>query len=131
VQAAPKQFHSVMDERTRKRVEHGLQRIALGAKGYLDFTPPRLLRALDDAPFMQEHEIPVSLQAMPRRDSLTKRERDCLNAVSHGLSYNEAGVVLGISDQTVQTHLKHARFKLAAKNTNHLIALAFRRGILD
>lgn len=53
-----------------------------------------------------------------------------LNAISHGLTNAEAAVVLGISLDQVKTELARARRALAAKNTAHAIARAFRHGLL-
>ena len=62
---------------------------------------------------------------------LSDEERAYLVAASHGLTYSETGEVLGRSDETVQSELKHARRKLAAKNTTHAVAIALRRGLIQ
>lgn len=59
------------------------------------------------------------------------RYLDVLQAMSDGRDMNEAGAELGISAQTVRTHLKHAREALKAKNTAHAIAEALRRGVIE
>lgn len=61
---------------------------------------------------------------------VTKREAEALAVLSHGMTYGEAGVIMGISAETVQTLAKAARRKLKAKDTKHAIASALRRGII-
>lgn len=53
---------------------------------------------------------------------LSKRERDCLHWVAEGKSDFEASVILGISPQTVRTHVEAARRKLAARNRVEAVA---------
>ena len=67
----------------------------------------------------------------PQTTTPTAAELAALGAVSHGLTAGMAAEVLGISPYTVQRQLKAARRKLAAKNTTHAVAIAFRQHMLD
>lgn len=62
--------------------------------------------------------------------TVTKRGREVLECLSRGLGYSGTAEVLGISDQTVQTHLKNAMRALRAKNQAHAVAEALRRGLI-
>lgn len=55
--------------------------------------------------------------------SVTRRESEVLD-LAH-LTYREIGAELGIAEETVRTHLKHARLKLGAENTRAAV-LAWR-----
>lgn len=64
------------------------------------------------------------------RVRLTQRELDALRWAAEGLTLAEIGNRLGISDRTVEHHLKAAASKLGALNRAHTIAEAFRVGVL-
>lgn len=50
------------------------------------------------------------------KEQLTERERQCVEAVAAGSSYKRAAEDLGISLNTVKTHLKVAYLKLGVDN---------------
>jgi DNA-binding CsgD family transcriptional regulator len=62
---------------------------------------------------------------------LTRRQRQALQRMSHGLTYEEAAAELGIGLETVKEHMKGARSRLNALNTNHAIAEAIRLGLIE
>lgn len=73
--------------------------------------------------------------AKPRPNShdealLTPREGEILNAIARGFSYSEAAKMLGISVQTVHTHLKHVYRKLAVHSKTEAVFEADKRGML-
>ena len=70
-----------------------------------------------------------SVKAPP--EGLTRRHREVLQQFADGADGKEAAVELGITEQTVRTHLKGARARLGARNTAHAIAMAIRRGWID
>ena len=79
------------------------------------------------------HENIIRLYSdQPLQDtpSLTPREVEILTWMSRGKSRWEAGVILGISEDTVRVHLEKARYKLGASNTTHAISLAIKFGLL-
>lgn len=61
----------------------------------------------------------------------TKQQQKIIEQVANGLSVAETGQILKISPNTVEAHLKMARAKFGAKNIAHLIAIAFRKKLID
>jgi DNA-binding CsgD family transcriptional regulator len=62
---------------------------------------------------------------------LTFSEKRTLELASRGLHTKMIADEMFIGDETVKTHLAHARFKMRAKNTTHAVAEAIRKGIID
>ena len=62
----------------------------------------------------------------PVLSALTGRERDCLRFVADGLRTAELAHRLGVSEGTVEYHLRNARRKLGARTRDHAVALALR-----
>ncbi len=77
---------------------------------------PRVARALlaRMTPSLEEHAI-------------TKREREMLELFARGLTYTEAGEVLGVSVNTVRTHVKHVYEKLHVSSKAEAVARVFGR----
>jgi DNA-binding NarL/FixJ family response regulator len=65
------------------------------------------------------------------RAPLTQRERDVLSRLSAGRSHAEIGEELGISVETVRTHLRKASDKLAASTRTQAVATAIRLGLIE
>ena len=65
---------------------------------------------------------------MPQPKILTKREREILQWTSAGKTAWEVSQILGISEQTVVTHLKAAAVKFDAPNRTATVVAALRRG---
>jgi DNA-binding NarL/FixJ family response regulator len=61
---------------------------------------------------------------------LTPRESEILKVIARGFSYAEAAKILGISVQTVQTHIKHIYRKLAVHSKTEAVFEAEKRGML-
>lgn len=103
--------------------------------------PERLLKNLAELPIIPEELLlnPVLpncgvRQSIERRrdgGTLTPRESQCLALMSHGMTRQMVADALEISEQTVMTHLKRARFVLRGKNTMHAVAIALREGIIE
>lgn len=60
----------------------------------------------------------------------TERELAVLQMLSRGLSYSESGVALGISLDTVRTHIRNTYRKLHAASKAEAVAIAMRSGWL-
>lgn len=74
----------------------------------------------------------AALGAMrPSRPKLTDRERDVLTHLSRGESHEEIGRALGISIETVRTHLRKASDKLGAATRTQAVATALRLGLIE
>ena len=108
-------------EELQDRVESGLRRMEMGADGYKDKLPPRLIAAIQEAPL-----VPEEMLGWPKRPTgiLSTREREIVLYVSHGARQPKIAEDLGISVETVKTHLKRIKDKLGAKNTAHMVRLA-------
>lgn len=63
-----------------------------------------------------------------RRETLTRRERDCLILTGHGHSEKEVALALDISPNTVRVHIENIKRKLGASNKSHALILALLNG---
>lgn len=61
---------------------------------------------------------------------LSPRETDALTMLGLGYSRAQAADSLSISEHTLRVYIESARFKLAAMNTTHAVALALNHGLL-
>jgi DNA-binding NarL/FixJ family response regulator len=61
---------------------------------------------------------------------LTARELDVLRLLAEGLQHEEIGRRLGISSETVRTHLRKASDRLGASTRTQVVATALRLGII-
>ncbi len=114
------------------------QAICAGASGYLlKKTPPvRILEAIEDiynggAPMTASIARKV-LDLFPRQqainnelDKLTPREQEVLRSLAAGNSYKMVAEALGISIETVRTHIKRIYEKLHVHSVAEAIAKAF------
>lgn len=74
----------------------------------------------------------AALDAMRNsRPTLTERERDVLEHLSRGKSHEQIGNALGISIETVRTHLRKACDKLGAATRTQAVAAALRMGLIQ
>ncbi len=91
-----------------------------------------LVARIDDA----DGETPaMSTRAMSRRDIaigplLTNRERDVLALLADGLGNKQIAARLGISQNTVKTHLELLFEKLGVSSRTEAVASGVRRGLL-
>jgi DNA-binding NarL/FixJ family response regulator len=72
----------------------------------------------------------VSLTKRPVSSELTRREADVLTLLAEGFTYEEIGRRLGISSETVRTHLQKACGRLGASTRTHAVATAIRLGLI-
>ena len=89
-----------------------IERIAEGGS-YID---PRLDRIL------------LSPRATANIPQLSPREREVMHLMAEGLTAETIGERLGISVETVRTHVRNVIRKLQARNRVHAVALALERG---
>ena len=66
----------------------------------------------------------------PTHSRLSKREREILVGVAKGMSSEEIGGLLRLSDRTVDWHIEQAMKRLDAKNRVQAVVLAMQRGAL-
>jgi DNA-binding CsgD family transcriptional regulator len=62
--------------------------------------------------------------------SLTSRERECLRWTSKGKTAWEIGVILGISQSTVVTHLNNGRAKFGVYSKHEAVIHAMNMGLI-
>lgn len=68
----------------------------------------------------------------PLRDiSLTDREVDVLSWAGRGKTVSETADILFLSEDTVETHIRHAMHKLGASNKTHAVVKAIYLGLID
>ena len=63
-------------------------------------------------------------------DEVTPRQRELLRLMADGLDTEDAALALGVSPETVKTHLKGVMSKLGASGRTEAVAIALRRGII-
>jgi DNA-binding NarL/FixJ family response regulator len=64
-------------------------------------------------------------------DTLTPREIDVLRLVAGGNANKEIGAQLGLTEETVKSHLKNVLAKLGANDRTHAVTIGLKRGIID
>lgn len=75
---------------------------------------------------------PVGRQVGPSAlDYLTDRERDVLRLIVAGLSTQRMSAVLGVSSNTVRTHVQHVLAKLGVDRRSKAIKVAVELGLTD
>jgi DNA-binding NarL/FixJ family response regulator len=113
--------------------------LAAGAQGYLlkDVTPEELGRAVRS--LMQGGaalEPTVAARVLGRisggiRDEeLSARELEVLKLLTDGASNKAIAVQLGLTENTVKSHISHVFDKLAVQSRSEAVAVALRRGLV-
>ncbi|WEZ82040.1 LuxR family transcriptional regulator [Rhizobium sp. 32-5/1] len=62
---------------------------------------------------------------------MTRREMEALNYLADGMTSHEISRILDISNHTVDWYMNGIQEKLKAKNRHHVVALAFRLGLIS
>ena len=104
-----------------------------GASGYLlkDSLRKELLETIRRVHAGQQRfspEIAIELAEHLTDDSLTEREVDVLRSVAAGNSNKIVADRLGISEETVKTHMRTIMSKLNANDRTHAVTIALKRG---
>jgi len=68
-------------------------------------------------------------QSLPRH-GLSQREIEVLEHVAAGLRNKEIAYELGLSENTVNAHVKHILEKLHVSDRTHAVTTALKRGII-
>lgn len=110
--------------------------VRAGARGYLlkDAEPDDVLRAISSVASGQVFlgsavaEAGLALIGSSAKDArfptLTVREIEILDRMSHGLSNDAIAARLGLSLKTVQNHVSSVLLKLGARDRAHAVAIA-------
>jgi DNA-binding NarL/FixJ family response regulator len=106
-----------------------------GATGYVrkDAEPETLVAAVRAVAAGGTFIDPAVSRVLSERaapDDLTARELDVLREVALGRSNPEIASVLGVSDETVKTHVAHLLAKLQVENRAQAIVQALKRGLV-
>jgi len=110
--------------------------LAAGASGIVLKEAPLidLVRALNSALEGRAYVDPGLASAATRQPgrsrSLTEREVDVLALLAEGLSYQQIGLRLTISGETVRTHVRKATDRLGAGTSTEAVATALRKGLI-
>ncbi len=64
-------------------------------------------------------------------ESLTPREREVVTLIARGFKYREIAEDLGISQKTLETHMKHVFDKLGVASRSEITRLAFETGFIQ
>jgi DNA-binding NarL/FixJ family response regulator len=89
-----------------------------------------LIRALEAALAGNSYLDPALGKLNKPSSVLTPRELDVLGLLAEGLQHEEIGRRLGISSETVRTHLRKASSRLGAATRTQAVATALRLGLI-
>jgi DNA-binding NarL/FixJ family response regulator len=64
-------------------------------------------------------------------DALSAREGQVLKLVASGNANRQVAHLLGVTEETVKTHMRSILSKLDAKDRTHAVTIALRRGIIE
>jgi len=84
------------------------------------------LTAIASTAFFTAEALHSTAHRASQRGTFTPRELDCIVLLSSGLTGAEIAKALGISQETVVSHMENARRKVGARSRAHLISIAMR-----
>lgn len=76
------------------------------------------------------HLAPPSQPTAPEEAALTPREHEVVELIARGATYEEVGRMLGVSTNTVRSHIRRAYEKLHVSSKAEATREAMRRGIV-
>jgi len=115
------------------RPERHLANAALGAgaTAYVARTAgPEQMRNAVKAAVAQERFVDSDVPPKGSRGVITQRQREILQLLADGESTTVAARKLGLSEETVKTHMKNTLARLEAKNRSHAIAIGLRESLI-
>jgi DNA-binding NarL/FixJ family response regulator len=105
--------------------------LGAGAAAYVARTAgPDQLREAAIAAAAQELFVDGDVPPKGSRGVLTKRQREILQLLADGESTTVAARRLGLSEETVKTHMKNTLARLDAKNRSHAVAIGLRESLI-
>jgi two-component system, NarL family, response regulator len=117
-----------------ERAERHIAAAALqaGATTYISRTAhAEELRRATQAALVHERFVDPAVPPKGSRGKLTQRQREILQMLANGGSTTLAARELGLSEETVKTHMKNALARLGARNRTHAVAIAFRDSLIE
>lgn len=114
-------------------IYRGLQ---AGAQGYLlkDAKPNGLLNAIRVVHSGQKYvppEVGAKLVQRMSNPELSERELEVLRSMAQGMSNQEIGTVLNISESTVKSHVNRILNKLGVNDRTQAVIISVKRGIVS
>ena len=107
-----------------------------GARGYLlkDMLRKELLetiRAVHAGQRRLSSEAAAEIAEHATEDSLTPRETDVLRLIAAGNANKEIATQLGLTEETVKSHVKNILGKLDANDRTHAVTIGLKRGVIE
>jgi DNA-binding NarL/FixJ family response regulator len=104
--------------------------LAAGADAYLlkDSHSDELIRVVREV--HAGRTIDTAAPSLTSQPALTKREQEVLQLIADGKRNKEIAAALGISEETVHSHLRNTFEKLRVNDRTHALTVAIRRGII-
>jgi DNA-binding CsgD family transcriptional regulator len=78
--------------------------------------------------YLLDGKAPGGRNSARSSPQLSPRQRDVIELVAEGLTSIQIAERLGVSPETVRTHLRNARLKLGASTKAQAVAVAMLRG---
>ena len=105
--------------------------LGAGATAYVARTAgPDELRKAVQAAIAQERFIDADVPPKGSRGAITQRQREILQLLADGESTTVAARQLGLSEETVKTHMKNTLARLGARNRSHAVAIGLRESLI-
>jgi len=107
-----------------------------GASGYLVKSMirndlPLSIRSVHAGERRIPSEVAQELAAHVTDELLSAREVDVLRCVGDGRANHVVAEMLGISEETVKSHMRSIMTKLSARDRTHAVLIALKRGIIS
>jgi DNA-binding NarL/FixJ family response regulator len=107
-----------------------------GARGYLlkDMLRKELLdtiRAVHAGQKRLSSEAAAEIAEHATDDALTPRETDVLRLIAAGNANKEIAAQLGLTEETVKSHVKNILVKLGVNDRTHAVTMGLKRGIIE
>jgi two-component system NarL family response regulator len=112
-----------------------VQGLRCGAVGYIgkNSSPEEIVACVERVHAGHRHVAPIAamkLRASVRFDGLTEREEQIIELLGKDRTNKEIGAALGISENTVRSHMKGVLMKLNARTRTEAILVAIECGLL-
>jgi DNA-binding NarL/FixJ family response regulator len=105
--------------------------LGAGATAYVARTAgPEQMRKAVKAAAAQERFVDGDVPPKGSRGVLTVRQREILQLLADGESTTVAARQLGLSEETVKTHMKNTLARLDARNRSHAVAIGLRESLI-
>lgn len=106
-----------------------------GAMGYLLKDAPReqlieAIRSVRDDQYSLPQSVSAKMAQRLMAQELTPREREVLRHIARGMSNQEVGAALGVTEGTIKVHVNNLLSKLGVSDRTGAVTTALRRGIL-